>query len=115
MASLRMARRFTRGGAARLALTVLAVAWGVALVAAVRLANHAVLRAFVEVIDPMAGRAALEVVAGEGGLFSEDGAPAVGAAPRGEGGVPCGQGAAFARGGALRAGCGVALTGDAAP
>src|SRR6266705_576819 len=48
MASLRMARRFTRGGAARLALTVLAVAWGVALVAAVRLANHAVLRAFVE-------------------------------------------------------------------
>src|SRR6266404_4693097 len=65
MASLRMARRFTRGGAARLALTVLAVAWGVALVAAVRLANHAVLRAFVEVIDTMAGRAALEVGAGD--------------------------------------------------
>src|SRR2546427_742960 len=39
MASLRMARRFTRGGAARLALTVLAVAWGVALVAAVGLAR----------------------------------------------------------------------------
>src|SRR5947207_1890168 len=46
MASLRMARRFTRGGAARLALTVLAVAWGVALVAGVCLANRAVLRAF---------------------------------------------------------------------
>src|SRR5437667_289640 len=63
MAWLRMARRFTRGSAARLALTVLAVAWGVALVAGVWLANRAVLRAFVEVIDTMAGRAALEVVA----------------------------------------------------
>src|SRR5919197_5255956 len=72
MAWLRMARRFTRGGAVPLALTVLAVAWGVALVVGVNLANRAVLRAFVEVIDTMAGRAALEVVAGEGGLFPED-------------------------------------------
>src|SRR5881296_4010101 len=95
MASLRMARRFTRGGAARLALTVLAVAWGVALVAAVRLANHAVLRAFVEVIDTMAGRAALEVVAGEGGLFPEDVAAAVGATPGVEAAVPCVKGAAL--------------------
>src|SRR5437667_269764 len=81
MAWLRMARRFTRGGAARLALTVLAVAWGVALVAAVHLANRAVLRAFVEVVDTMAGRAALEVVAGEGGLFPEDVAAAVATVP----------------------------------
>src|SRR2546430_11263628 len=75
MAWLRMARRFTRGSAARLALTVLAVAWGVALVAGVCLANRAVLRAFVEVIDTMAGRAALEVVAGGGRLFPQ-GVPA---------------------------------------
>src|SRR2546426_975077 len=76
MASLRMARRFTRGGAARLALTVLAVAWGVALVAGVCLANRAVLRAFVEVIDTMAGRAALEVVAGGGGPLPAGGGAA---------------------------------------
>src|SRR6266481_89697 len=114
MASLRMARRFTRGGATRLALTVLAVAWGVALVAAVRLANHAVLRAFVEVIDTMAGRAALEVVAGEGGLFPEDVAAAVGATPGVEVAVPCVKGAAFAEGGALLTVYGVDLTGDAA-
>jgi len=112
MASLRMARRFTRGGAARLALTVLAVAWGVALVAAVGLANHAVLRAFVEVIDTMAGRAALEVVAGEGGLFPEDVAAAVGATPGVEAAAPCVKGAAFAEGGALLTVYGVDLTGD---
>src|SRR5437867_3612220 len=112
MASLRMTRRFTRGGAARLALTVLAVAWGVGLVAAVHLANHAVLRAFVEVIDTMAGRAALEVVAGEGGLFPEDVAGAVGATPGVEAAVPCVKGAAFAEGGALLTVYGVALTGD---
>src|SRR3989442_15471307 len=106
MASLRMARRFTRGGAARLALTVLAVAWGVALVAAVRLANHAVLRAFVEVIDTMAGRAALEGVAGGGGGFPPEGAPPGGAAPRGAGGVPRGKGAALSGRGARLPGAG---------
>src|SRR2546426_4890451 len=102
MASLRMARRFTRGGAARLALTVLAVAWGVALVAAVGLANHAVLRAFVEVVDTMAGRAALEVVAGEGGLFPENLAAAVATVAGGEAAVPAVRGGAFTgpRGGA---------------
>src|SRR5207245_522590 len=86
---------------------------GVALVAAVRLANHAVLRAFVEVIDTMAGRAALEVVAGEGGLFPEDVAAAVGATPGVEVAVPCVKGAAFAEGGALLTVYGVDLTGDA--
>src|SRR5947199_6242484 len=95
MAWLRMARRFTRGGAARLALTVLAVAWGVALVAAVHLANRAVLRAFVEVVDTMAGRAALEVVAGEGGLFAEEVAAAVGAVHGVEMAVPSVKRAAF--------------------
>src|SRR2546430_12907208 len=100
MASLRMARRFTRGGAARLALTVLAVAWGVALVAGVGLANHAVLRAFVEVIDTMAGRAALEVGAGGGGLFPQDVAAPVGAPPRGGAAAPRVQGPALPAGGA---------------
>src|SRR5213594_1347281 len=95
MASLRMARRFTRGGAARLALTVLAVAWGVALVAGVCLANRAVLRAFVEVIDTMAGRAALEVAAGEGGLFPEDVAAAVGSVPGVELALPVVKAMAF--------------------
>src|SRR5256712_11137387 len=113
MAWFGMARRCTGGGAARLALTVLAVAWGVALVAAVRLATHAVLRAFVEVIDTMAGRAALEVVAGEGGLFPEDVAAAVGATPGVEAAAPCVKGAAFAEGGALLTVYGVDLTGDA--
>src|SRR5438093_3142892 len=102
MASLRMARRFTRGGAARLALTVLAVAWGVALVAAVGLANHAVRRAFVEVIDTMAGRAALEVVAREGGVFPEDVAARGGATPGAEDAAACVNGATFPEGRALR-------------
>src|SRR5213592_2518054 len=113
MAWLRMARRFTRGGAARLALTVLAVAWGVALVAAVHLANRAVLRAFVEVVDTMAGRAALEVVAGEGGLFPEDVAATVGTVPGVEAAVPSVKGAAYADGGELLTVYGVDLTGDA--
>src|SRR5437773_2613624 len=113
MAWLRMARRFTRGSAARLALTVLAGAWGVALVAGVWLANRAVLRAFVEVIDTMAGRAALEVVAGEGGLFPEGVAATVGTVPGIEAAVPSVKGAAYADGGELLTVYGVDLTGDA--
>src|SRR3989442_15614542 len=99
MASLRMARRFTRGGAARLALTVLAVAWGVALVAAVGLANHAVLRAFVEVIDTMAGRAALEVGAGGGGPLPPGAPPPGGGGPGGGAGPAPAPGAPLPRGG----------------
>src|SRR5437773_7621067 len=114
MAWLRMARRFTRGGAARLALTVLAVAWGVALVAAVHLANRAVLRAFVEVVDTMAGRAALEVVAGEGGLFPEDLAAAVATVAGVEAAVPAVRGVAFTDpGGETLTVYGIDLTGDA--
>src|SRR5262245_10457464 len=98
MRSLRVARRFVRGAGARVALTVLAVAWGVALVGAVRLANHAVLRAFVEVVDTMAGRAALEVGAGEGGLFPESVAGTVAAVPGVEAAVPAIRSAAFVAG-----------------
>jgi putative ABC transport system permease protein len=93
-----MARRFVRGGAARVALTVLAVAWGVALVGAVRLANSAVGRAFDEVIDTMAGRAALEVVAGEDGLLPESVAAETARVPGVEAAVPSVRGAAFVAG-----------------
>jgi putative ABC transport system permease protein len=76
--SLRMPARFARGQAAGLALTMVAIACGVALVCAIDLANRAALRAFVEVIDTAAGRAALQVSAGEGGVFSETVADDVG-------------------------------------
>ena len=69
--SLRMPRRFLRGAKARFVLTVLALAIGVALVSAVDLANRAVERAFVAVIDAMAGRAALSVSAGGDGTLPE--------------------------------------------
>src|SRR5689334_4158866 len=73
--------RFLRGSATRLVLTVGAVASGVALVCAIDLANRAVLTAFTEVVDAMAGRASLQVVAGEGGLMPEDVAATVAAVP----------------------------------
>lgn len=69
--SPRMPARFARGQATGLALTVVAIACGVALVCAIDLANRAALRAFVEVIDTAAGRIALQVTAGEGGVFPE--------------------------------------------
>src|SRR5919198_2891221 len=72
LCSLRMPLRFARRSAGGMALTVLAIGCGVALVCAIDLANRAVLRAFVEVVDTMAGRAALEVGAGEGGVFPEE-------------------------------------------
>ena len=58
--SLRIPRRFLRGGVGRLVLTILALACGVALVCALDLVNRAVLLGFVEIIDGMAGRATLE-------------------------------------------------------
>jgi putative ABC transport system permease protein len=70
--SLRIPLRFLRGNYTRFALTVIALVCGVALVCAVDLVNRAVLHAFVEVVDTMAGRAALYVSAGDGGLFPEE-------------------------------------------
>src|SRR2546427_7948625 len=70
--SLRLPFRLLRGHTGRLVLTLIALAWGVALVCAIDVVNRAVLSAFVEVIDTMAGRAALEIAAGEGALFPED-------------------------------------------
>ena len=59
--SLRMPRRFLRGAYGRLALTILSLALGVALVCAIDLANRAVAGAFTEIVDRMAGRAALQM------------------------------------------------------
>src|ERR1700752_2183767 len=92
---LRMPLRFLRGGYMWLALTVVALASGVALVCAIDLVNRAVLRAFVEVVDTMAGRAALQVTAGEGGLFAEDLANTVGKVPGVELAVPVVSASAF--------------------
>jgi putative ABC transport system permease protein len=66
-----LALLFLRGARLRLGLVVVALAVGVAAVCAVDILNRAVLRAFVEVVDAMAGRAALQLSAGDAGLFRE--------------------------------------------
>jgi putative ABC transport system permease protein len=66
-----LARRFLRGRLLGFGLTVVALACGVALVCAIDLVNRAVERAFVEVIDTMAGRAALQVTTEGGGVVPE--------------------------------------------
>ncbi len=91
----RMPRRFLRGNYARLTLTVLALACGVAQVAADDLTGRETLRAFVEIIDTVAGRAALQVSAGEGALFPEDVAPRIAAVPGVELTVPVVSSTAF--------------------
>src|SRR5215475_4978020 len=78
---LRMPRRFLRGSGAALALTVAAIACGVALVCAFDVASRGVEQAFVDVIDTMAGRAALQVTSGDGGLVPEDIAARVATVP----------------------------------
>jgi putative ABC transport system permease protein len=81
MWDLRMPIRFLRESWPRLALAVLALAAGVALVCAMDLVNRAVMRAFGEVIETMAGRAALQVTAGIRGTFPEEVAETVAAVP----------------------------------
>jgi putative ABC transport system permease protein len=73
-----MPRRFLRGSVLRFLSTALALAAGVALVCAIDLVNRAVSAAFAEVLDTMAGRAALQVTAGDGALVPEDLAATVG-------------------------------------
>lgn len=70
--SFRLPFRFLRGTYGRLSLTVLALACGVALVCATDLVNRGVLWAFGEIIDTMAGRAALQVDVEDGGWFPEE-------------------------------------------
>jgi putative ABC transport system permease protein len=104
-ASLRIPLAFLRGSAARLVLTASALAAGVALVCAVDLVNRSVLRAFVEIVDTMAGRAALQVTAGRGALFPETTAELVGQVPGVELAVPVVSATAF-----MADGTGEALT-----
>src|SRR5262245_55956516 len=79
--TFRLPVRFLRGSHTRLVLTVLALALGVALVCSIDLVNRAVLRAFIEVIDRMAGSAALQVTAVEGGILPEETATEVASVP----------------------------------
>jgi putative ABC transport system permease protein len=90
-----MPRRFLRGSYARLTLTVLALACGVAQVTADDLVGRETLRAFVEIIDTVAGRAALQVSAGEGAWFQEDVAASIGTVPGVELTVPVVSSTAF--------------------
>src|SRR3989454_2558939 len=114
--SLRLPFRLLRGHTGRLALTLIALAWGVALVCAIDVVNRAVLSAFVEVVDTMAGRAALEIAAGEGALFPEDVATRAAAVAGVELAVPVVTAAAFATDGSgeLMSVHGVDVTNDAA-
>jgi putative ABC transport system permease protein len=88
LVELPLAFRFLRGQYGRLALTVVALSLGVALVCAILVVNRAVLRSFTEVIDTLAGRAALQVTAPEGATFPEDVATKIAAVPNVELAVP---------------------------
>ncbi len=114
--SLRLPLRLLRGYVGRLALTLIALASGVALVCAIDVVNRAVLFAFVEVVDTMAGRAALEIAAGQGALFSEDVATRAATVPGVELAVPVVSAAAFTTDGSgeLMTVHGVDITNDAA-
>jgi len=114
--SLRLPFRLLRGHTGRLVLTLIALAWGVALVCAIDVVNRAVLSSFVEVIDTMAGRAALEIAAGEGALFPEDVATRAAAVAGVELAVPVVSAAAFTTDGSgeLMTVHGVDITNDAA-
>lgn len=115
-ASLLMPLCFLRSSYGRLVLTVSALAAGVALVCAIDLVNGSVIRAFEEIIDTMAGRAALQVTAGTGGLFLEEVADTVNAVPGVELAVAAVGATAFVADGSgeLLAVHGVDITNDAA-
>ena len=93
--SLTMAYEHVRAGFGRMALSVLAVALGVALVVAIRLMNGAVLASFLDTVDGVAGRAALTVSAGEGLTFPEVVRETVAAVPGVRLAVPLVRGVAF--------------------
>jgi len=90
-----LARRMLRGRLLGFGLTVVALACGVALVCSIDVVNHAVQRAFVEVIDTMAGRAALQVTTEGGGVVPESLAARVAAVEGVELAVPVVSAVAF--------------------
>lgn len=71
MRAWRLPLAFLRSDARRTALSVVAVACGTALVCAVSLGSRAVEGSLFEMIDTLAGRASLEVAAGDGAVFPE--------------------------------------------
>jgi putative ABC transport system permease protein len=93
--SLKMAFDHVRAGFGRMALSVLAIALGVALVVAVRIMNDSVLASFLDTVDEMVGRAALTVTAGEGLTFAEEVAEKVSAVPGVKLAVPLVRSVAF--------------------
>jgi hypothetical protein len=78
-----------------LLLTVIGLACGVAQVSGSALVSRAALQSFDDVIDTVAGRAALQIHAGEGALFSSDVATAVANVPGVERVVPVVSSTAF--------------------
>ena len=93
--SLRLPLLILRGHYVPLGLAVAALAIAVVGVAAIDLVNRAVLLTFTEVVDTMAGRAALQVNAGEDGRFPEEVATQVAAVPGVELAVPVVTATAF--------------------
>jgi putative ABC transport system permease protein len=79
----------------QLALTIVALATGVALVCAMDIANRAVRDAFTDVLDTMAGRVSLEIAASDGGFFAEDEAARLAHVPGVELAVPIVTATAF--------------------
>ena len=70
--SLTLAYRHVRSAVGRMALSIIAVALGVALVVAIRLMNTAVLQSFLDAVDAVGGRAALTITARDNATFPED-------------------------------------------
>lgn len=93
--TLRFAWRSLSGHYGQLALTIIALAAGVALVCAMDLANRAVRDAFTDVFDTMAGRVSLEIDASDGGFFPEEETARVAEVPGVEFAVPVVTATAF--------------------
>jgi putative ABC transport system permease protein len=93
--SFRIPFRFLRARDGRTSLTIVAIALGIALVCALDLVTRSMQLAFEEIIDTMAGRTALEVGAGDGGLVAEDLANRVARVPGVEVAVPVVRATAF--------------------
>jgi putative ABC transport system permease protein len=70
--SLTLAYRHVRSAFGRMALSIVAVALGVALVVAIRLMNTAVLQSFLDAVDAVGGRAALTITARDNATFPEE-------------------------------------------
>ena len=93
--SLRFAYRHFRSSFWAMALSMIAVALGVALVVAVRLMNSTVLQGFLDTVDATAGRATLVVGGDEGTSFSDEIVSKVAAVPGVKLAVPLVRGVAF--------------------